>query len=289
MNGDFPLVSSDGTIFFVPENVLRFNSKVFDDMFRVGAPSDNDTIPLAMQADAKHLEMILKLTHPSHVAVDVNEVSTLAELLRIAKQYEMDAVIRQLRGSFLRTRIENGVLMEPITVREPLAAFVVAISFDFIDEARFALGKVIECDLSQELGKAKRFEIPLYLMQYILDLRASRTEWLKEKVTKLTKLVITPCRKTITDSTSSELAREDALAQLTDCMQWKQQASQALQAQPTFLTLNCLVFDKNSGAIADGMFRGTDLSVVWELMASWEAKVDKDSAHLPNLEESLRI
>jgi hypothetical protein len=62
----------------------------------------------------------------------------LAELLRRAKQYEMESVRDQLREWFIKLRMEDGFICDLITDGEPLAAFVVDISFDGIDEVQYA-------------------------------------------------------------------------------------------------------------------------------------------------------
>jgi len=46
--GDFALISSDQTIFYVPRKVLQYSSEVFENMFEIGTPSSEDNAPIQM-------------------------------------------------------------------------------------------------------------------------------------------------------------------------------------------------------------------------------------------------
>jgi BTB/POZ domain len=284
--GDFALISSDETIFHVPRAVLQLSSKVFEAMFEAGTPSTEDVAPIRMQADAQHLEMILKLTHPGHISPIISDITTLAELLRIAKQYEMESVKDQLRVWFMKERIEDGMVLQSIIAASPLAAFVVATSFECVDEARYALKEVIKCDLCQDLGACKNYEIPLYLMQYILKLRAGRATWLKTRLKQFSKLARNHCMFAANHGHSSA-TKEEAVDL---CLTWEQNASEALEAVPSFTTLKIILCDASFGSIPDNLFRTSDLKVVWKMMTELEERAKElEFAPLPELDKTLGL
>jgi hypothetical protein len=250
-------------------------------MFEAGTPSAADETPIAIQADAKHLEMILQFAHPALVSPKVDDVATLAQLLRIAKQYEMDGVLGQIREWFTKASVTDAGVIYPISMRDPLAAFVLAFSFDCLDEARYALREVIKCDLSQELGPAKNFEIPLYLLQQIEELRTERTAWYMMKVTTLSQAVILSC---MNFNPNSSLSKSSAYSQAPDCARWQGSAMKALQRAPSFSTLKGLIYNSATHTLTEEMFKRSDVSsTVWQLMTRWEVEATELESKLPEL------
>jgi BTB/POZ domain len=301
-SSDFALISSDNTIFYVPRAVLQLSSKVFETMFKAGTESAEDADPIRMQATGKELETVLKFAHPGHKNPIVNDATTLADLLRVAKQYEMEVVLDNLREWFVKPRYENGVSTEPIAIREPLTSFVVAASFEFENEVRFALREVVKSDLEKELDKARKYDIPLSLMHLLYKLRAARVVWHTGKVMELSEALITSRQSlnrrqvsassfgfaTSVGTVTESVDRDVAMINLpVGCLQWQYSAMKALEARPTFHTLKEAVSKEMNGDTGGGVFSGFEIrSTVLGLMEKWEAEAARLESEFPELDKN---
>jgi len=287
--GDFALSSSDNTVFYVPRAVLQLSSKVFETMFKAGTESPEDASPIRMQATANELDIILKVAHPGHKKSTVHDVHTLLGLLCIAKRYEMDAVLDDLREWLVKTRYVDGETILPIAVREPLASLVVAHSFGFRDEVRFALREVVKCDLSVELDKAQKCDIPLSLMHFLHGLRAERIAWYTGRVMELSEALIASYLgagslfggHTMLSRSPSHQVSCEAIQRLASCLRWQHKAMKELERHPTFCTFEKLVCEGDGQAV---FIQSTIKDEVEQFMETWRAEATKFESEFPQLD-----
>jgi hypothetical protein len=169
--GDFALLSSDDTLFYMPHPILQYSSKVFAAMLEIGSSSSTTNTPVMIQADSDILKMTLTFIHPGMANPVIKDVKTLAQLLRISKQYEMDGMLEALRLCLLTPSEATG---ESLIIREPFAALALASAFEFKDIETMALQEVIKGNMAADIGASMDFEIPLAVSQQVIEAREAR-------------------------------------------------------------------------------------------------------------------
>ncbi|PVF96613.1 hypothetical protein CPB86DRAFT_678739, partial [Serendipita vermifera] len=177
--GDISLLSSDNVLFYYPSAILRYVSPFFAAKFEANehlvVTGEHPHIPV--QADSCTLTSILIIAHPGLPNPTVDTVATLQKLLAVAREYDMKGVRETLKSLF-HTPVTNRKNQGSLIQREPLHSFMVAVTYDCIDEGRFALQEVIKCDWWSELERVKAFNIPIPLLRIIMVARAERKETL---------------------------------------------------------------------------------------------------------------
>jgi len=227
---------------------------------------------------------MLQYVHPDHTSPDVCNVVELAELLRIADQYQMATITDHLRRCLTSVSLRRGVYSEPITVRQPLAAFAVAISFGFLEEARYALREVITCDIRQELGEAGEYKISLYYMQYILELRARRAEWFMGKIRILTKHVRQYCNAKITNYLTNGRGKDmnGTYSLILRAVTMEHALSTSLAARPSLFTWKQQLANPNHDNVIKHL-KKVQPKLFHETIARCEAEAAVLEAKLPRL------
>jgi hypothetical protein len=104
-------------------------------MLEIGSSSSTNDNPVRMQADSDILGMTLIFIHPGMPNPAVKDVKTLAQLLRISKQYEMEGMLDALRLCLLAPS-ETG---ESLIIKEPFAILALASAFEYRDIEAMAL------------------------------------------------------------------------------------------------------------------------------------------------------
>lgn len=257
--GDFALISSDDVMFYVPQSVLQYCSGVFRTMFEIEVQIE-DKKPVHMQADAAILTTILTFASPNLPDPSVIDLTRLGELLRVAKQYEMDAVFDQLRKTFREIQVVDNSVVEPLVVRVPMESLVVAHGFNCINEARLALREVIKDDSSKD--PAGDFGMSVDLGNHIINLRLQRGTWFAAKL----------------DMIISKAAVAVVIGPV-GAMQWSSKSTRELMEYPSILTLRRII----AGGITSGYLVAGTAKRIMQLEVEPEASVLE--AALPELEQ----
>jgi hypothetical protein len=262
--GDLALQSSDGTFFYVPRALLQLSSKPFATAIEAEATAGSNTA-IQVQTTSDALELLLTFIHPGVPNPIIHDLPTLTELVRIAKQYEMEFVISSLRACFLNNRPgKRSTEEQPLVKAEPLASLAVAYSFELHDVARAALRELVKQDLGAQLRAARGHDIPLSLVEVIFKLREDRVRWYRDKLLWLCDIVANQIY-----SSSMRQNREDFIA-------WKAESLEAISAGPNLETL------KARHALAIHL-RLTHVTNTWSQMCSWEIEALKMESTLPDL------
>lgn len=250
--GDLALLSSDGTLFYMPRAILQYSSKVFATMLEIGSSSSKIDNPVIMQADSRILNMTLTFIHPGMANPAVEDVNTLAQLLRISKQYEMEGMLDVLRLCFLT----SSTMGESLIVREPLAVLALASAFEYKDIETMVLREVIKGNVAADIGTTKDFEIPLEVFQRVLKAREDQVRTYMAKVLAINSVV--------TSKYIDPLNPANIKARLLkEREEWMESATDAIIRQPNVGTLKELA----SQAVTKGLITGDNM---WRMMMGWE-------------------
>lgn len=249
--GDFALLSSDDTLFYMPRAILQYSSRVFATMLEIGSSSSTNDTPVTMQADSRILKMTLTFIHPGMANPAVEDVKTLAQLLRISKQYEMEGMLDALRLCFLTSSITTG---ESLIIREPLAVLALASAFEYKDIETMALEEVIKGNMAADIGASKDFEIPLAVFQRVLKAREDRVRIYMEKVLAINNVATSTCVNA-PDYSKVRLVKERE--------DWLKSATHVIFKQPNLGTLMELA----SQAVKKGLITGDKM---WRMRMEWE-------------------
>lgn len=180
--GDTAFITIDNVVFHVDRALLRYSSRVFGTIFEREVTNDRHTNPLRIEAEAATFEYILAFIHPILSSPSIDDIRILAALFRLAKRYEMEGVLHQLRRSLVEVRVVEDRPVLPWYKREPLAALVVAHAFDCITESRLALRECLKGPLEAHVAGAASFDIPAEVMGTVLRLRKERLDLLATKL-----------------------------------------------------------------------------------------------------------
>jgi hypothetical protein len=184
--GDVPLLTVDNTVFYVHSTALQHSSAVFETIFENGPREKDDegsTVPpLKIEADAATLERLLSYIYPSRPSPSIEDVNVIASLFRVAKRYEMEGIMHQLRKTLLEIRIIRNTVIQPLYIKDPLAVLLIAYAFDCPDEGRFALRECLKGKLQSHILGAAEFDIPAEVMAMLLRLREERLNWFSTKL-----------------------------------------------------------------------------------------------------------
>jgi hypothetical protein len=232
-------------------------------MLEIGSESPLNTSPITIQAHSRLLDLIFTFIHPGLPNPTISDIGTLAELFRVANQYEMTGVLDSLRLCFFITPnvVEDGDTASLI-VQQPLASLAVAVSFDCEDVARIALREVLKADLNSQLGVARRFELPLTLVQRIYILRQERVNWFRDMVLEIV--------------AQATIESPQDRTRLAVTFEWQGKTLDAIQTNPTLTTwmAQCSV----------ALERGVMTFNYWKSMKDdWEAGIADLDTRLPDL------
>jgi len=183
--GDIPLLTVDNTVFYVHSTALQHSSAVFETIFENGPKEKDDEgsiAPLKIEADAATFERLLAYIYPSRPSPSIDDVNVIASLFRVAKRYEMEGIMHQLRKVLLEIRIIRNTVIEPLYIKDPLAVLLIAYAFDCPDEGRFALRECLKGKLQSHIMGAAEFDIPAEVMAMLLRLREERLNWFSTKL-----------------------------------------------------------------------------------------------------------
>lgn len=179
---DIILTTIDNVTFHVDQALLRCSSHVFKTIFE---REDKGTSPLKIEAEGATLGHLLAFVHPNMPSPLIDDMQTLVALFRVAKRYEMEGVLYQLRKILLEISVVDDVVVPPWYKREPLAIFIVAHAFDCVTESRLALRECLKGPLEAHIAGATSFEISVELMGAVLRLRQERLEQLAMKLNSI--------------------------------------------------------------------------------------------------------
>jgi hypothetical protein len=184
--GDIPLLTVDNTVFYVHSTALQHSSAVFETIFENGPREkgdDGSTVPpLKIEADAATLERLLSYIYPSRPSPSIDDVNVIASLFRVAKRYEMEGIMHQLRKVLLEIRIIRNTVIQPLYIKDPFAVLLIAYAFDCPDEGRFALRECLKGKLQSHILGAAEFDVPAEVMAMLLRLREDRLNWFSTKL-----------------------------------------------------------------------------------------------------------
>ncbi|CAG8761637.1 11007_t:CDS:1, partial [Acaulospora colombiana] len=190
--------------------------------------------------------------------------------------YDMKGVRDVLKSTFLIPTAKDGD-HSSLVQREALHSFIVAVTFDCLDEARFALREVIKCDWWSELERLKAFSIPLPLLHIVMVARAERKATLRLMADEIVRMPVVGLGF---HEVTEEL--EDYLLERSHNLM--KYLYLQIENQPSFERLKRAVCDTNFGALAEDVFRSRHvLSKLFARLEERELEAAAFEAELPDL------
>jgi hypothetical protein len=283
--GDLTLLSSDNVLFYYPYSILQYASRVFAARFEADdnllVSGSQSRIPV--KADSCTLASILTFAHPGLPNPHIESVTTLQKLLTLAQEYDMRGVRNVLKTLFLHIPTTQGTDQRSLIHREPLYSFIVAVSFDCIDEAQFALREVIKCDWWSELERVKAFSIPLPLLRIIMLARAERKSTLRLMADEIVRMPIIG----LDAHEVTEEMEEYLLERSHNLMKY---LYLQIESEPSFERLKVAICDTKFGALAEEVFRSrTILGKLFSRLEERKAEALAIENELPDLLELLSL
>lgn len=178
-HGDIALLSIDNLLCYVHRHILEHSSPIFGTIFSVRNKGSEDNGPprLKIEARGSTLETLLAFIYPDRAPPLIESIVVIDQLFRVAKRYEMEGVLHQLRRCLLEVRVAGDTVTTPLFVKHPLAVLVISYVFECPEEGRLALRECLRGDINDHVAGAKGFDIPSELMSAVLTYRRERSEW----------------------------------------------------------------------------------------------------------------
>jgi hypothetical protein len=149
---DVILRSSDNVDFRTFRVLLSLASPVFEAMFDLPQPGQNDGLPVvSISEHSRTIETLLKLLHP-RCLVPLDSIDDIGQILEMSKKYDMEGVAEH-------TRVMAKRVLLHVETNDPIRAYAVAIRFQLKDEATSAARSTLRLSMSEVLDRTPGEEL----------------------------------------------------------------------------------------------------------------------------------